>query len=741
MKPGFSRLLSFAAAAICLGLPNLRAATSVPRFAYVPNFADNTVSIYTVNASTGQLRDNGYVLAGHGPGEATLAGSFLYVSNFTSNNISAYSVNPSTGALEQVAGSPFTAGTGPTSLRVSVNGRFLFVSNYTSNNVWTYKINSTTGALSPVAGSPFAAGAGPYFVATEPSGRYLYVANSLGDDISGYKIDATKGALTPLTGSPFPAGRSPRAERVDPSGRFLYAANATSNDISGYTINSSTGELKANEGSPFAAGSAPASVNVDVTGRFAYVANHGSNNVSGYAINMSTGALTPVLGSPFAAGSQARFVQVDPSGKFVYVVNAGSNDVWTYTIQPSTGALSLTTRGKVRARQAPAGVAFAVGSSPVKYTPKFAYVANLHGGVFGYTVDSASGALTPISGSPFSGSTPRSVAVDPSGRFAYAVNTSSNDVSGYLIDATTGALTPISRFSFVAGTGRQFVAVDPSGRFAYVANFLDNTVSGSTIDAATGALGPVPGSPFPAGFPVSVAVDPTGRFAYVTNLAQDTVSGYTISPTTGALTPISGSPFAGAPSCSGMLGHHPGCAVWSSVAVDPTGKFAYVVNHGASTVAGYNINATTGALAAIAGSPFPAANCPTCFNNSATSVAVDPSGEFAYVTINGDRSGGVAAYTINATTGALTPIAGSPFGSLTCGGGVIAGCDSVAVDPSGKFAYYVAFGGAVGATFSGLVYGNTINTTTGALTSIPGSPFPTASGHDATLMAVSGEIH
>jgi DNA-binding beta-propeller fold protein YncE len=44
--------------------------------------------------------------------------------------------------------------------------------------------------------------------------------------------------------------------------------------------------------------------------------------------------------------------------------------------------------------------------------------------------------------------------------------------------------------------------------------------------------------------PVSVAVDPTGKFAYVTNLGSNNVSGYTIDPMTGALTVISGSPFA-----------------------------------------------------------------------------------------------------------------------------------------------------------------------------------------------------
>src|SRR5574341_1708992 len=38
-----------------------------PRFAYVANSNDDTVSMYTVNSGTGQLRHNGYVLAGTNP--------------------------------------------------------------------------------------------------------------------------------------------------------------------------------------------------------------------------------------------------------------------------------------------------------------------------------------------------------------------------------------------------------------------------------------------------------------------------------------------------------------------------------------------------------------------------------------------------------------------------------------------------------------------------------------------------
>ena len=55
---------------------------------------------------------------------------------------------------------------------------------------------------------------------------------------------------------------------------------------------------------------------------------------------------------------------------------------------------------------------------------------------------------------------------------------------------------------------------------------------------------PIPGSPFAAGTgPNDVAVDPTAKFAYVVNMGSNSVSAYSIG-SNGALTPIPGSPFA-----------------------------------------------------------------------------------------------------------------------------------------------------------------------------------------------------
>ena len=249
-------------------------------------------------------------------------------------------------------------------------------------------------------------------------------------------------------------------------------------------------------------------------------------------------------------------------------------------------------------------------------------------------------------------------------------------------------------------------------QFVYVTNGGDSTVSGYTIDPSTGALTPIAGSPFPADAgpssgPSAMAVDPSGKFAYVANTGLGTVSGYTIDSSTGALTSIAGSPFAGGPFELGLR----------SMTVDPSGKFAYVANNANSdNVLGYMINPSTGALTPITGSPF-------IVGSLTEFVAVDPSGRFAYVA---DADGTVSGQTIDPSTGALTPIAGSPF---SAGSQPI----SVAVDPSGKFAY-------VTNGTDNTVSGYTIDPTTGALTPIAGSPFPAGSTPFCVAFDPSGKF-
>jgi DNA-binding beta-propeller fold protein YncE len=90
-------------------------------------------------------------------------------------------------------------------------------------------------------------------------------------------------------------------------------------------------------------------------------------------------------------------------------------------------------------------------------------------------------------------------------------------------------IAPFFKLWSVLAVGFVLLAAPLRAQFAYGGNFLSNNVSAYSI-GSNGALTPVPGSPFVAGsLPSSVAVDPTGRFAYVANEGSgNNVSAYSI---------------------------------------------------------------------------------------------------------------------------------------------------------------------------------------------------------------------
>jgi YVTN family beta-propeller protein len=345
----------------------------------------------------------------------------------------------------------------------------------------------------------------------------------------------------------------------------------------------------------------PQSIAVDPAGKFAYVASQGcdlAGYVSMYSINPTTGALASI-GPPVPSNDEfTDSVTVDPFGKFAYVASSGNvwdidfGSVLTYTINPTTGALTSTTGGIN-----PTGINGTpefFNSVALDPSGKFAYAADggaFPAGSFGgsssvsmYTINSTTGALTSI-GMIAAGTGPDSLAVDPGGKFAYVTNFGSNDVSMYTIDATTGALASIG--TIAAGTGPVSLAFDPAGKFAYVTNFGSNDVSMYIIDATTGALASI-GTIAAGASPVSVAVDPAGKFAYVANLTgyntDGSVSMYTIDATTRVLTPTG----------TIATGLSP-----TSIAIHPSGKFAYVTNSGSNSVSMYSIDSATGTLTLI----------------------------------------------------------------------------------------------------------------------------------------------
>lgn len=291
----------------------------------------------------------------------------------------------------------------------------------------------------------------------------------------------------------------------------------------------------------------------------------------------------------------------------------------------------------------------------------------------------------------------RASVITPDGRFLYAA---SDDVCAFALDGTTLVASAVPGMPFRGGRFVRSLALDRSARYLYTANQDSNDISGYAIDQATGALTPVPGSPFAAGSePFAIAVDGSGRFAYVANNTGTSVSAYRIDIDTGALTPVPGSPFT-APE-----------RPWA-IAADPTGRYLYVAGIGLQA---YRIDAASGALAP-AGAPVSTSNF------IAKGIAVDPSGRFVYATWGFADQSGVSAFSIGAT------------GGLTAVGPRLATGDSplaVAVAVSGAYVY-------VANPLNDSLSGFHADAVTGALSPIAGSPFPV--GRNPKGLFASGNL-
>lgn len=264
--------------------PSAVAISRDTQFLYVANRGSDSVTAFSIG-STGILTlipsatGTPNPVAAGGSAPVSLIGSsndrFLYVANNADNTVSVFQIEAS-GLLKLVppAGSnknpASVGGTAPTALALSSTGQFLYVANRESNNVTAFQVE-TSGLLTliPTAGGSTnpvpVGGTSPNDIAVAPNGRFLYTANG-GGNVSAFAI-GSNGLLTlvPASGStpnPIPAGTSPSALTISQDGQFLYVANRGGN-VSAYTVGSESGTLTPLTpllGNPFLAGNSPSGI-------------------------------------------------------------------------------------------------------------------------------------------------------------------------------------------------------------------------------------------------------------------------------------------------------------------------------------------------------------------------------------------------------------------------------------------------------------------------------------------------
>jgi DNA-binding beta-propeller fold protein YncE len=235
----------------------------------------------------------------------------------------------------------------------------------------------------------------------------------------------------------------------------------------------------------------------------------------------------------------------------------------------------------------------------------------------------SNGSLVPVPGSPYALNYTGALAMDPSGRYLYVDATTSGGspaIAGYTIDRTSGALTPISGSPFpdpsspgctlYCSNGARDLAVDPSGNYLYGAESGEEAISGFKIDPTTGTLTPLPGSPYAEGSyssPWRLSIDPSDKFIYVADTESNDFSVFTLNATTGV------------PTFEAAIGNPPtdclpGLFSPDTVFIDPSGSFVYTQGIDltycgfgpapSSALIGASINQGNGYLQSVPGSPF-----------------------------------------------------------------------------------------------------------------------------------------
>ena len=258
----------------------------------------------------------------------------------------------------------------------------------------------------------------------------------------------------------------------------------------------------------------------------------------------------------------------------------------------------------------------------------------------------------------FANTVPSCATTDPGENFLYVTmgdtaNINSGDLTIYSIDHATGAITPLSAAPYIVNAPLGCIVFEPSGKFAYTAGPFSNANNElvSFSQNSDGTLTELNAIPLPSELS-SVAMDPLGKYLYVASAYIQVGSpayayGYSIDSSSGALSAIPGTPF--------QLSMYSGAFTFH-----PSGSFVYMSN--ASSIDAYSMDRTTGKLSL-------QSTLATCFNPSALMFSPAGDFAYATCSMNTGRdtnSATLESYSV-AANGALTHVNSAPADATALG--------------------------------------------------------------------------
>jgi 6-phosphogluconolactonase (cycloisomerase 2 family) len=301
----------------------------------------------------------------------------------------------------------------------SSSGDYLFIGNLQANNLGIASFTFANSTLTPLSGSPYTAVAAPFALAVSPDNNYLYVGGGATEAIAKYPINSNGTLGTGSVISSF----SPSALKVDTTGTWLIGIDALVNQVYSFQLDTSTGG-------------------------FTQTYSSSAVTLPNCQISSDMAGLTPGL-------------VIGPNDDYVYA-SCGTAGIYVLSLNSNSGALAeIGNVAPAKSGAADSGLAIATNSSG-SYLLAAETVTN---GVRVFSIDSTSGQVTQVSGSPFStGSGPDAVLVDSTDAYVYVANRAGGNISGFTL-GSTGNLTAISGSPFGTGALPAALVEDNSGTY------------------------------------------------------------------------------------------------------------------------------------------------------------------------------------------------------------------------------------------------------------------------------------
>jgi 6-phosphogluconolactonase len=248
--------------------------------------------------------------------------------------------------------------------------------------------------------------------------------------------------------------------------------------------------------------------------------------------------------------------------------------------------------------------------------------------------------------------------IAPGGRRLYSCN-STGFISAYSIDPATAQLKLINQVPS-GGGDPSYISLDRTSHFVLVANYEGGNIGvwalkpDGSLGERTAFVQHMGSSVNPLrqthAYAHSIIVDPSNRFALVADLGLDKLFVYKFNVKDGSLAPndppfVKVTPGAGA----------------RHVIFHPNGKWVYLISEMGSRIFLFNWDGGPGTLTEVQS----VSTLPPDFHGVSTcaEIKVHPNGKFLYASNRGHDS--IAAFSIDAKTGRLTPIQHVPSGGKT----------------------------------------------------------------------------